>query len=304
MKKVLLTIFIISAIITSETAGAIYINKEDNLRQETEIYLSGFNQYPPFGWFEVPLKDENNKRFNTLFMPMLDWLKENGKFKIKSRLNYTDFDELNDSVREGEVDFVIGAYYGAKQYKGLQMVYPAIIYNPISVFMIPTRKAEVKSFDDLKKLKGTRIAGERFTDYVEDNMGQLNITPSNTPFEAFEKLFTKQADYIIGSYYNIMLEAIKLGLKQQIAASKQVIWNVPVFIGISKTSEKREVLSRYLTKYLSSEKNLATIKNNLKEIIEKFERQYDGTVPPSFNQTNSPSDNDTSEKTDNTLDAN
>ena len=80
--------------------------------------------------------------------------------------------------------------------------------------------------------------------------------------EAFEKLFTREADYIITSYYSGMVEAIKLGLLQQIAPAKQTLWKIPMFIGVGKASIYRDKLSKRITKYLTDEKNLKAVEDH------------------------------------------
>jgi hypothetical protein len=98
----------------------------------------------------------------------------------------------------------------------------------------------------------------------------------------FEKLFTKEADYIISSYYFGMLEAIRLGLKKQIAPAKEALWNIPVFVGVSKTSRNRELISKRLTKYLNEPQNTDMLKRNIQNVINDFEKKYQGVVPPTF----------------------
>ena len=103
-----------------------------------------------------------------------------------------------------------------------------------------------------------------------------------TSYAMFEKLFTREADYIITSYYYGMVEAIKLGIQKQVAPAKQALWNIPMFVGVSKTSRNRDLIAKRLTAYLHDDNNIKVLKESLQEEIKKIEKQYEGTVPPTF----------------------
>ncbi len=282
MKKTLLTVFTFSVLTVLVHNALAFVRYEDkHPKKVTELHMTGYINYAPFGWVDNP-DGVVYGQFHTVFQPMIDTFIKEANIKMHYDLQQKTFDDLAQKVRQGDIDFMVGAYYQTEMFKGLHLLYPAAMHNPITVFMLPNRINEVKTTDDLKKLKGVRYTGEYFSDFVEKKVAELNPIEVDTVYQMFEKLFTKEADYIISSYYFGMLEAIRLGLKKQIAPAKEALWNIPVFVGVSKTSRNRELISKRLTKYLNETQNTDMLKRNIQNVINDFEKKYEGVVPPTF----------------------
>ena len=96
------------------------------------------------------------------------------------------------------------------------------------------------------------------------------------------RLFAGQIDYILGSRYFSMIEALKLGIYNKVSFSKQSIWNMPLFIGISKTSIHKKLLSRTFTALMEKPETTKRIEQILIDTIKKVEKETEGVVPPSF----------------------
>ena len=282
MKKTLLTVFTFSVLTVLVHNALAFVRYEDkHPKKVTELHMTGYINYAPFGWVDNP-DGVVYGQFHTVFQPMIDTFIKEANIKMHYDLQQKTFDDLAQKVRQGDIDFMVGAYYQTEMFKGLHLLYPAAMHNPITVFMLPNRINEVKTTDDLKKLKGVRYTGEYFSDFVEKKVAELNPMEVDTIYQMFEKLFTKEADYIISSYYFGMLEAIRLGLKKQIAPAKEALWNIPVFVGVSKTSRNRELISKRLTKDLNETQNTDMLKRNIQNVINDFEKKYEGVVPPTF----------------------
>lgn len=297
MKKILLTVFLVLLYSFFAYRSFAFVRYEDkHPKKITELEMTGYIDYAPFGFVDHPDEIVYGS-FHTVFQPMIDAFIKDANLKMHYSLQQRTFDDLAQKVRQGDIDFLVGAYYQTELFKGLDLIYPAAIYNPITVFMLPNRINEVKSTADLKKLKGVRNTNEFFSDFVEQKVAELNPIEVSSSYQMFEKLFTREADYIITSYYYGMFEAIKLGLRYQVAPAKQTLWNIPMFVGVSKTSRHRDLISRYLTNYLNNKDNREAIKQYLQTMIEEFEKKYSGVVPPTFGL-----DKQADENIDNTLD--
>ena len=215
---------------------------------------------------------------------MLDTFAKENNLEITYDVQKKDFLTLVQEVRKGKLDLVLGAYHQTELFKGLGLVYPAMITNNITVFMLPHRVGEVKKTDDLKKLKGVRIAKEFYSDFVENKLKEYNLETVNTEYELFEKLFTQKADYILGSHYYILIEAAKLGLGNQISPAKQALWQVPMFVGVSKISPQRKFIVQKLTRYLEKPENQEIIRQNLIRIVNEALEKGQSIVPPTFDR--------------------
>lgn len=291
MKKILLTIFSIFAyLLTISETQAFVRYEEKNPKQKIEMKMAGFINYAPFGWYE---KDNYmwTRGFYTAFTPIIDIFSKDANVEINKNFYARDIEEIVQKIRSGELDFFVGAYNETEIFKGLHLLYPAVLYNPITVFMLPNRINEIKSTEDLKKLKGVRNTQELFSDYVDKKIKEYNVVEVDSAYSAFEKLYTREADYMISSYYNGMIEAIKLGLRYQIAPAKQTLWRIPMFIGVSKTSHYREKISRRITKYLTDKENIRSVEKYMQKLINDISQRYEGVVPPTFVKQDNPNEN-------------
>lgn len=282
MKKFAFWFLTGALLLGSAVAAKAFVRYEDKHPQKRrDIHITGFIDYAPFGFVEHPDAKIYGK-FTTLFQPMIDDLAKENNLRIFYDLQKKDFPTLVQEVRTGEFDVVLGAYHQTELFRGLELIYPAAVSNPITVFMLPNRINEVKSVEDLKKLKGVRVTKEVYSDYINEQLKQFNIETVNTSYEMFEKLFTKQADYILASHYYGLIEAIKLGLRGQVAVAKQTLWQIPMFIGVSKLSRERKMLAQKFTRYMENPENQKALQNNIAQMIAEFEKNAQGVVPPTF----------------------
>ncbi len=282
MKKILVSSMLIGLILLWAAAGSAFVRYEDkHPKKVREVRITGFLDYAPFGYTEHP-DEKLFGKFFTVFQPMIDTVQQENNLKILYELSKRDFPAQVQDVRRGEIDVVLGAYHQTEMFRGLELIYPAALINPVTVFMLPNRIDEVNSTADLKKLKGVRTSKEIYSDFVEEQLKEYNIETVDNSYDLFERLFTKKADYILISQYYGLIEASKLGLRSQISVAKQTLWQIPMFIGVSKLSRERKMISQKLTRYLEEPENQKIIQQNLIRLIDEAEANAQGIVPPTF----------------------
>ena len=147
---------------------------------------------------------------------------------------------------------------------------------------LPSRRGEIKSLEDVKKLKGAILEKEILSDYVNEQMKDYDVIKIRDPNELFKKLFTKEIDYVFTGYYTGLIEASKLGLRNYVAFSKQIIWDIPLFIGVSKASKNRAFLIGRLGKYLEKKEVQEKFKKHLLNVIHEFEVLNNSITPPMY----------------------
>ena len=282
MKKYFTTfliLFLVLACISSAWAFVMYDGKaKAKVKHATYI---GFADYPPFGAVENPYQ-HNPGIFSSVFKPLIAHLEEVENFEFQAAFLSSNYRNSVSMVRTGHVDLLLGMYSETKLYNGIELVYPAAFVNPITIIMLPTRINEVTSSNDIKKLKGVRIEHEVFSDYVEKQIESLNVYKVKTSYALFEQLFTKKADYIITSQYFGLIEASKLGLRNQISVAKQALWQEPMFVGISKLSKNREMLNQRITAFFTNPKNREKMKQTIIDMVNNIDAQTDGVVQSTF----------------------
>ena len=152
--------------------------------------------------------------------------------------------------------------------------------------MLPSRIGEIKKISDLKNLKGAIDSREYWSDFVRDQMDELNIEKVDNSYDLYGKLMRGEVDYIFTTYWYGMIEMMKLGVKDSVSISRKSIWSMPVFIGISKISLEREYLSHNLTQWLNRQEVRDKIKARAIAILRQVEEETRGTVPPSYTLNN------------------
>ena len=245
MKKVLwMLLFLLQILPSGVSAQSIVTNKKES--RTSTINVTSFPDYFPIGY---TAKEGNYQILETVFTPAMKQ---------------------------------IAMYYGTRRYSGLEYIFPAVLNNPVYIIMRPENIDKVSKPEDLKNLRGLYIAQEYFSDYMRDNFKNYNIKPIKTALEAYEKLFTGEADYIAGGYYYNYAEICRLGLRDYVSFSKTPLWNMPLFIGVSKASKKHVQIGKLLKKYVADEKFQQSINDTLKKLIYQVEVESQGVVPPMF----------------------
>ena len=280
-KKIFVVAFL-SAILPQTSSAVVDFSPN---RKQTTIRYTSFMDYPPFGVYNIKQLGYGQRReeYNSIFTNMInDFFKSNTLYpEFVGNTNYSD---LVRQVRAGDVDIIFGIYYGTKIYDGLDYVMPAVIDNPVTIIMRPERVSEVKQLSDLQKLKGAKFGDDRFSDYVNSELEKFKLQTENDSTEMFKKLYNNEIDYIIASYYLGVIKASKLGLRGKLSFSKQALWNMPLFIGVSKASKYHDSLMRSLIVYIEKKENRDKFAKDLQDMVHRYEQESMRTVPPIFTE--------------------
>lgn len=243
------------------------------------VKFTSFPDYAPISY--IVADNRGNEYLRTVFSEPLQIFAKLGNFKPEYIL-MKNYDDAVSMVRRGEIDVLTGIYYGTKQYDGLEYIYPAVINNPVNVVMMPQNTAKVKNTEDLKALKGVYSKEEYFSDYMLKNFASFNIKPVESTLAAYEKLFTGEVDYIVGTYYYNYVKACEFGLKDYVSFSQMAMWSMPMFIGVSKTAPDYKRISALLKKAVTKPEFLQKLNVALKAEVKKIELNSQGVVPPEF----------------------
>ncbi len=238
---------------------------------------TGFPDYPPFGYSSP---EKATDYFGSIFTFVIEDYAKQANF-LTTYDTHGNYDQLVRNVRGGKLDFILGAYSASADYAGIELIYPALINNPVVVITPLYSTVKISSVSDLKNLKGGMGSYEYFSDFVNQQISALNVQKVEKPYDLYKMLFTKEIDYVLASEYNARVLLAELGLKTQISMSSPV-WSIPVFIGISKASLFRDKLKRGLTKISSAPETREKLISVLQDYINKIEEKNIGIVAPDF----------------------
>lgn len=273
MKKIILIAAFFSLL--SSFANAQVEFEQIKSRTQEKLQVTGFFDYYPFGEYKKNVYDG-------VFKPFIQEFSENAKYNLYFIPLLKNYEDTVRDAAKGEADVLLGMYAETSLYGDMKFIYPAAIDNPIHLVMLPSSMSKVHSVQDLKKLKGGIHSHEHFSDFVSDKLNDLQIEYVDNSYELYGKLMRGEIDYVLTSIYFGTIETAKLGLRHLVVFSKQSLWTMPMFIGISKSSFHREYLSHTLSKTLEKPEVREKIKKHMMDIVNSIEAQYAGTVPPSF----------------------
>lgn len=277
MRKIALILGLILSLLTESSSAQTLASTTQESRKSI-IKVTSFPDYFPFSHV---LENYKFPKLKTVFDESLENFAKHGNYEIE-RIAETDYNKSVHNVRRGNIDLLLGIYYSTQQYSGLDYLFPAVMHNPIHVAMLPANIQKVNNLDDLKKLKGIYAQNEHFSDYMLNNFKNLNITPVATSYDAYEQLFTGKADFIVGSYYYNYAYVLDIGLKDYVSFSKKSLWNMPLFLGLSKASKISGKLKTTLNDYIVSDEFITTVEQSLHNIMREREKDSLGRVPPKF----------------------
>ncbi len=246
-----------------------------------EIFVTGFKDYMPLGFYETVENRNYTFTFISVFEEVLKDFQEESGMEIKYSFNDT-YTNLVTKVRGGAIDILLGGYYDTELYDGIDFVFPSIMNNPISIVTLPGKTSSIKKLEDLKKLKGGISQKEHLSDFVTRQMSEYQVEKFEDSNKMYEKLFKGEIDYVFASYYFGLVDTSKLGIRKFLTFSKQIIWNMPLFLGVSKLSYRRNVLVNKLARYSEDPKNKEKIERYLINMVKKIEHENAGILPPAY----------------------
>ncbi len=272
--------YFLAILLIASTPTSVWAQVEFNIDRNYKAQIlkgTGFPDYPPFGYSSPDMATDY---FGSIFSFVIEDYAKQANFltNYDTRKNYL---QLVRGVRGGQFDFILGAYSATNDYAGIELIYPALINNPVVIITPLYSTVKISSIADLKNLKGGMGSYEYFSDYVNQQIAELNVEKIDKPYELYKKLFSKEFDYVLASEYNARILLSELGLRSQISMSSPV-WSIPVFIGISKASRYREMLKRGLTKISSDPATREKLISVLQDYINKIEEKNIGVVAPDF----------------------
>lgn len=291
MKKFLL--FILLLLYSVNDAKAVNMVKKENYLKYP-VSIVGLPDYPPFSYYEANEHGYYNLR-GAFIKPIKEAMNKYG-FALEIKSHQKDgIDLLNMliDVRSGKEQLFIGTYADTRLFSGIENIYPAALSNPIHVITLPEKLDSIKSTADLKNLKGVLSKSEYLSDFVLRKIKQLDITFTETSYDAYELLFTGEADYIIGSLYYNRIEASKYGLDRYLAYSKNPLFKIPVFVGLSKSMSMFSQYQQAFNHEFSNPEFSNAVKTEVLRIVDEFIVKNDSIVPPAFIKNSSQNASDT-----------
>ena len=288
MKKifwVLLGITLLSGTFASAQYSARYIErqKEKVVKENTQgwrgcdefgagLNIATFSTNPPFGWTE----EKGNKLISNGFgIAFVQQIANEAKIVV-SPVGYQSDEDMRQAFEDGRVDIWVGSYYDQKiRGNGHAYIVPAFIPNVITVVFLKNKAREIKTFEDLKGLKGAVRQDEQFYPYIRLSLPKdLEIEEVFDSKEAFTKLITGAVDYLLSSPYSAEAEARRFKLNRYIKFVGTPLPGQELFLVYSKNSACPQYLKDFKDKLNEKRQDLNALKRSLINFIDTWGQRF------------------------------
>ena len=236
------------------------------------LKIATFSTNPPFGWTEVQEKQLIARGFG---IDLVQQIARDKKIFTRT-IGFQSDEDMRKAFETGRVDIWIGSYYDPK-IRGLGHSYmiPAFIPNVITVIFLKNKARDVKNFDDLKGLKGVVRQDEQFYPYIRMSLPkELDIYETFDSKEAFTKLITGEADYLLSSPYSTEAEARRFKLNQHIKMISTPLMGQELFLVYSKKSMCPEFKKDFMEGLQEKRKDLNALKRSLINFIDTWGQRF------------------------------
>lgn len=183
--------------------------------------------------------------------------------------------------RLDNINALFGVYYKDMPYSVNRYIYPAFMYNNIHIISALQNKINITGKDNLKNFKGVRVLKDKVPAVVEKDYAELGVKGVKDYPAAFEELLTGKADYIAASYYQSLIAAYKLGIRDYIAYSQEPVWKLPLFIRVHPGLMRHPRMENFV-RYLKSPAYKKARDDAFAEVIELYKNNTRGIVPPTY----------------------
>lgn len=148
-----------------------------------------------------------------------------------------------EMARRGEIDLLVNLRITPERSAWLQFSNNPTFYNPIVVFMRKAEALPLKSWDELKPLRGGVTIGDAFGNGFDEFLKQqLKVDAIPNMSGNFRKLESGRIDYFVSGYYMGMAWLAQAGWQDRIVALTPPISKNYIHLGFSKRSPHLDLL--------------------------------------------------------------
>lgn len=291
--KIILAILACFLYVSDIKASNIRMYGKDKYGYEQPIYIEDYKEKDTRKVFKITvLADSDNfplssykqgSVFDKIFLDMEQAVYVQISFKYCNE----DYQECIDNFERGNRAYLddikarFAVSYEEYPYSKNSYIYPAFFENKIHLIMAENNKLSFHGKENLKNYKGVYVKTDKLPKYVLKDFNSLGIKETPNYDEAFKLLLTGKIDYIAASYYSSIIETYKKGVRNFIVYSKEPVWKISLFLRGLPSLMQDERLNN-LKKYLKSARYKKIRDEAFEELIEIYEKNTQGVLPPKY----------------------
>lgn len=289
MKKFLLSFLLVMIFSSNAVANFGYIESQEQKKEKTTttrirtcgdednpVKIAAFATNPPFSWVESAYSGNHKAYLGKGFLInyMENILKELN-IAVQA-VGYPTDEAMLADFQIGKVDMIVGMYYDPKmRTAGNTFLMPSVIQNVISVVFMKGKEKNIEKFEDLIGLKGVVRQDERFYNYIRLGLPkELQIDEAHDSREAFTKLLTGEADYLLSSPYAAEAEARRFKMNLDIAMIPIPLMGQELFVLYSGNSICPQYRLEIIEKIKEKRQDMNGLKRDLISYINNWGQRF------------------------------
>lgn len=232
------------------------------------LRVAGFVTNPPFGWIEEV--GNTNKRYenNGFAFNLLKEIAEENDIQIENR-GYTSYYDALQDLKKGEIDILAGMYFDRQTLSvAVTLITPSFTSNPLVVVFRKGEVKDIKSWADLKGMKGAVRQEEMIYNLIHNNIPkETEIQRISGAKNVYKKLLTKEIDFIISGYYSHEAQTRQFKLMDKVDIATQSLSKPELFFGFSANSKCLE-LKQVISEKLQEKIKTGAVQNQLIQYLD------------------------------------
>lgn len=297
MKKFLMTLFAAQTLFSSaafaqsQTGGLKICGTEDR-----PVITAGYANYPPFSWKVLVYKAETDRLNRYAYKGFVHDIVKDAFDGIETEDYFQeDYEKLKRDVKHGKADVFFTAYYEDEKKSNVDYIFPAYFGNPFVVVSLQEKPLDVSSFDALSGLRGVVRNEEGIRQLIQPALPtDTKVDWVDGPREAFKRLLTGQADFMISSPYAAVAEARRFKVYDRLHISQTPLRSIKLFAAWSKMSQCRHLRPKFVENFNRLMKDPVEKQKRLNAAIEEWIAQNEGEEPL-FENDEPPTQSETAE---------
>ncbi|MDR2901788.1 MAG: transporter substrate-binding domain-containing protein [Lactobacillales bacterium] len=242
---------------------------------EQAIRVGGFVTNPPFGWVDVIPSDYGSAQDvyvndGYAYRTFEQMTKDMG-LKIKN-VGFKSYHDALNALKKGDIDVLTGTYYDSRTLGvGTTLLYPSYFANPVIVFFKKGKEKDIKTFADLKGMKGVIRQEELLYTLIWRNLPQgLDLKQVAGARRAWTMLMTGEADFLIGSAYAGEAEIRRFKLMDDVVSTQNILVAPELFYVFASNSGCTKLIPQYEEELKKIKADEAAVLQNLIHYIDEW----------------------------------
>ena len=243
------------------------------------IRVAGFVTNPPFGWVTMQQESVHTDKMiyinNGYAIDLFTSISKKMNLKVKN-VGYLSYQTALRDLRKGKIDVIAGVYFNKNILGvGTNLLFPSFMDNPMVPIFVKGKEKNIKTFEDLKNLKGVVRQEELIYPLIYRQLVPgTNLKQVSGSKKAFEMLLKGDVDYMLTSLYAGEAEVRRFKLVDKITFSNTALINPKLFFAFASSTDCQKLKKLYTAELKNMQKDSANYKQHFISYVDKWGQDF------------------------------